>query len=218
MFWLGLGIFLFCSNEFIANEVMKTWEVDPVPLETLDKKYKVAIILGGVIQGDMELQDRAFFSKGADRVYHTVLLYKRGIVEEIFVSGGTGRLIDIGQREAEEIVTILEVMGVNPDKISFESNSRNTHENAIESIKALSGKFSPEDCVLITSASHMRRARACFVKEGFPLDVFSVDIYTHKTRFTPDVLFIPSVGALTKWHKLVKESLGYLAYWVVGYV
>ncbi len=218
MFWLGLGTFLFCSNAFIANEVMKAWEVAPVPIESIEKPYKVGIILGGVIQGDTELKDRAFFSRGADRVYHTAILYKKGLVEHIFVSGGTGRLIDIGQKEAEEIVEVLEVMGVNPEDITYESSSRNTHENAIETIKALAGRYKPEECLLITSASHMRRARACFEKQGFPLDVFSVDIYTHKRHFTPDLLFIPNAGAMVIWHKLVKEWVGYAAYWVMGYV
>ena len=218
MFWLGLGTFLFCSNEFIANEVMKAWEIAPVPIKSIDNPYKVAIILGGVISGDTELKDRAFFARGADRVYHTAILYKKGLVEHIFVSGGTGRLIDIGQKEAEQIVEVLEVMGVNPEDIMYESNSRNTHENAIETIKALAGRYRPEECLLITSANHMRRARACFEKEGFPMDVFSVDIYTHKRRFTPDQLFIPNVGAMVIWHKLVKEWVGYSAYWVVGYI
>ena len=94
-FWLGLGMLLFFSNAFISNEVMRAWEVDPVPLSSINKTYEVGIVLGGVIQGDTKITDRAFFSKGADRIYHAVMLYKRGIIKRIFVSGGTSRIIDI---------------------------------------------------------------------------------------------------------------------------
>ena len=88
-FWLGLGMLLFLSNAFISNEVMRAWEVDPVPFSSITKTYEVGIVLGGIIQGDTEITDRAFFSKGADRIYHASLLYKRGIIKKIFVSHDT---------------------------------------------------------------------------------------------------------------------------------
>ena len=218
MFWLGLGMLLFLTNEFVANEVMRWWEVDPIPFSEVSKKYKVGVVLSGVVKGDTELQDRAFLGKGGDRLYHTVLLYNRGLIERVFVSGGSGRLVDIGQVEAEEIADALVEMGVPREKISYEVNSRNTHENAVETISALEDHVKADECLLITSAHHMRRSRACFAKEGWSMDVFSVDISTHKRRFYPNVLMVPSLGALEKWHRVSKEMVGYVAYWAVGYI
>ena len=63
LFWSGLGLLLLGSNAFIANEAMKLWEVSPVPFESVIKKYKVAVVLSGVVQGDTELKDRAFLGK-----------------------------------------------------------------------------------------------------------------------------------------------------------
>jgi len=217
-FYLGLGMLIFFSNSFIANEVMKAWEVDPIAFESIEKKYEVGVVLGGVILGDTELTDRAFFSKGADRIYHAVLLYKRGLIKKIFVSGGTSRLIDIGQREALQMIDALVGMGVEREDIDFEVVSRNTYENALESKRILGKSYESSDCLLITSAFHMRRALRCFKRVDYGMDGFSVDIYTHKTRFTPDVLFIPSVNALQHWHLLIKEWVGFTAYWVMGYV
>ncbi len=218
-FWLGLGMLLFFSNAFISNEVMRAWEVDPIPLMSITKTYEVGIVLGGIIQGDTELTDRAFFSKGADRIYHASMLYKRGIIKKVFVSGGTGRLIDIGQREGLEMVKALVEMGVKRDDIDFEIVSRNTYENAVEVKKALTKKgILSKECLLITSAFHMRRSEACFRSIDYPANVFSVDIYTHNRRFTPDVLIVPSVNSLVIWHLLVKEWIGYGAYFVMGYV
>ncbi len=217
-FYLGLAMLVFFSNGFISNEVMKAWEIDPIPFSSIEKKYEVGVVLGGIIQGDMEVKDRAFFSKGADRIYHTAMLYKRGIINRVFVSGGSSRLIDIGQREGLEMVEALVEMGVKREHIEYEIISRNTYENALETKKRLETTHASKDCLLITSAFHMRRSQACFEKVNYPMDVFSVDIYSHKTRFTPDVLFIPSNGALGNWHLLVKEWIGFIAYWVVGYV
>ncbi len=198
---------------------MRAWEVDPIPLNLITKTYEVGIVLGGIIQGDTEITDRAFFSKGADRIYHASMLYKRGIIKKIFVSGGTSRIIDIGQREGLEMVKALVEMGVKREDIDLEIISRNTHENAVEIKKALEKKgFRSKECLLITSAFHMRRSEACFRKIGYLTDVFSVDIYTHNRRFTPDVLFVPSVNSLVIWHLLIKEWTGYVAYWLVGYV
>ena len=216
-FYLGLGMLLFFSNAFIANEVMKAWEVDPVPLESIKKEYKLAIVLSGVILGDTEIEDRAFIARG-DRLYHPVLLYKMGKVKQLFASGGTGRLVDIGQREAEEMVKVFENMGVAESDIFFESEARNTHENARESIKWMDGRYKESEVLLITSAFHMRRSHACFKKLGFSPDVFSCDIYTSKRRWSFDRLFIPSVDALRIWHKLIKEWTGMAAYWVAGYI
>jgi len=183
---------LFFSNSFIANEVMKAWEVNPIPFEEMDKDYKLAIVLSGVIIGDTELDDRAFIARGGDRLYHPVKMYKMGLVRRIFATGGSGRLIDVGQREAEQMAEVFEDMGVERNDIDYETESRNTYENAVESIKWMNGKFDESDVILVTSAFHMRRARACFKKLGFNPDVFSCDIFTSKRRRTFDKLFIPS--------------------------
>jgi len=217
-FYLGLAMLIFFSNAFISNEVMKAWEVDPVPLASIEKRYQVGIVLGGAIQGDTEIKDRVFFSRGADRIYHAAMLYKRGIIKRVFVSGGTSRLIDIGQREGLDMVEALVEMGVKREDVDYEIVSRNTYENAVETKKVLEKIYDSRDVVLITSAFHMRRAKACFEKVGYPTDVFSVDIYTHISRYTPDVLFIPSESAFHIWHRLIKEWVGYMAYWVMGYV
>ena len=218
LFWSGLGLLLLGSNAFIANEAMKLWEVSPVPFESVIKKYKVAVVLSGVVQGDTELKDRAFLGKGGDRLYHTLLLYNRGLIERVFITGGSGRLIDVGQIEAKEMAEVLEEMGIPADRIEYETNARNTHENAVETAKFLKKDYRPQECLLITSSYHMRRARASFEKEGFAMDVFSVDIYTHRRRFYPNLFIVPSLGALQKWHVIAKEAVGYAAYWVMGYI
>jgi uncharacterized SAM-binding protein YcdF (DUF218 family) len=99
--------------------------------------------------------------------------------------------------------------------MTVEGASRNTHESAASVGKLLKDDTSQK--LLITSAFHMRRSKACFVKEGIEVDMFPVDFYTHRRRFTFDVLVIPKVDALLVWHKLIKEWVGMIAYKIAGY-
>jgi vancomycin permeability regulator SanA len=91
-FWTGFALLFFFSNAFIANEVMMVWEPDATPYIDMKKRYEYGIVLTGVTSSELTPRDRVYFHKGADRVTHTVQLYKLGIIKKIIVSGGSGRL------------------------------------------------------------------------------------------------------------------------------
>ena len=214
----GLVLLLLFTNEFIANELIKEWEIAPTPFKSINKHYKYGILLSGVTRSAMEPSDRVYFQRGADRVTHSLQLYKLGIIEKILVSGGSGQLIDSDHREADQIASALIMMGVNPNDIVTENKSRNTHESSIE-VKSMLGKeVSPKDCLLVTSAFHMRRSRACFAKVGWPVDTFSTDFLSHKRKFTLDILIVPKIDGLGMWNTMIKEWVGCAAYWVAGYI
>ncbi|HMP99988.1 MAG TPA: YdcF family protein, partial [Cyclobacteriaceae bacterium] len=199
--------------------VMRAWEIKPVTLEEMKyKQYRVGIVLTGVTAIEPELDDRVFFARGADRVAHAVQLYKLGVIQKILISGGTGKLLNPEEGEAMKLLQAFIYMGVPEWAILIESESRNTHESALASKEIIEGTFKPEDCLLITSAFHMRRARACFHKIGWPIDTYSVDVYSSRTNYNFDTLFIPKIDALIRWHKLSKECTGMLAYKIAGYI
>ena len=91
LFWCSFALLLFFSNEFIANEVMRAWEIDATPYATMQEPYTWGIVLTGVTNNDQEPADRVYFSHGADRVTHTVELYKKGLIKKILITGGEGR-------------------------------------------------------------------------------------------------------------------------------
>jgi len=217
LFWIGLALLLFFSNNFIANEVMSAWEVAPTPYAEVKKTYANGIVLTGVTANDKMPDDRVYFQHGADRVVHAVELYKRGIIKRIIVSGGSGSLTTKTRKEADEFFSVMVLMGVPSSDIVIENESRNTHESAIN-VKQLLKDEQESSYLLITSAFHMRRSLACFRKAGFTIDVFSCDFYTHPRYFTPDVLFVPHAEAIMIWQKLFKEWVGMIAYKVAGYI
>ncbi len=214
----GLALLFFFSNEFIANEVMNVWEIKATPFEAMDRTYTYGILLCGAAKKEVGPDDRVYIGSAADRVNHTLQLYKGGYIKKIIISGGSGRLIDIGEKEADDLASLLRLMGVPTEDILVENVSRNTHESAVEVSKMLQSETRPSDCLLITSASHMRRSVACFNKAGWPCTPFSTDFHGHTRKFTFDVLVIPKLEAIIWWQTMLKEWTGYVSYWMVGYI
>ncbi len=213
-------LFFLFTNPFISNELMLWWEVPPVPVDNLDQQYEAAIILSGVTATDKQTSDRVNLHKGADRIMHTVQLYKLGKVKRIIVSGGSGKLLTEDEpTEAEQIKKILLISGVSENDIITEDQSRNTHENALFTAKLLKdNNINDEQLLLVTSAFHMRRALACFSKAGLAPQAYSTDFYSSDRSYTPDATIIPSDKALSTWTTLTKEWTGYFMYKVLGYI
>src|SRR5690349_17417422 len=65
-------LFLF-SNDFLANEAILAWEIKPIAYKDM-APYKLGIVLTGTTIPGLEPNDRIYFSRGADRVTHTVEL------------------------------------------------------------------------------------------------------------------------------------------------
>lgn len=217
-FWIAFGMLFFFSNDFIANEAMKAWELQATAFKDVKKKYELGIVLTGVTSGRRIPDDRVYFQKGADRVTHAVQLYKLGQVKKILISGGSGLLVAPELREADELKKAFLLMGVPDSALLIENVSRNTAESATEVKKMLGDSIKSSDCLLITSAFHMRRSRACFAKAGIPMDTFTTDFYSHPRNFYIDTLIVPQLEGLVLWQKLIKEWVGFTAYWMAGYV
>src|SRR5688572_5164945 len=88
-FWTAFLLLIFFSNDFISNELMRAWEVDTKAFKEM-RQHQVGIVLTGTTQSFIQPDDRIYFSKGADRVTHTIQLYKLGLIKKIIISGGQG--------------------------------------------------------------------------------------------------------------------------------
>jgi uncharacterized SAM-binding protein YcdF (DUF218 family) len=216
---LGIALLLFFSNEFMANEVIAAWELPATPYADIHT-YEAAILLTGVtVPNPNGPADRVYFALGADRLTHTVELYKLGIVKRVIVSGGSGKIVDDGSREALLLKNAMRMMGVPDSVIYTDASSDNTYQNAVESKKIMDKLgLKDEQCLLITSAFHMRRALACFKKAGVTIDYFTCDFRSHPRSFMPNILFVPSLEAIHIWQKMLKEWMGFVAYKLAGYI
>ena len=100
----------------------------------------------------------------------------------------------------------------------FESESKNTYENAVYTKKILDSLNLKGNFLLVTSGYHMPRAMAVFKKAGFTnLSPYITNRSSGLRRFTFDHLFIPNPGALIGLDMLIHEWIGYLTYKLKGY-
>jgi uncharacterized SAM-binding protein YcdF (DUF218 family) len=214
----GIIIFFFFSNGFIFNEFCRHWEVHGTPIEKVGN-YEIGIVLGGMAEYNNDIGVLSI-RRGGDRIWQAISLYKKGKIKKILLSGDNGYLIDKGLHESEQFREVLIQWGIPAEDILIESNSKNTHENALETQKLLSDSFPKvNSCLLITSGSHMRRAMACFKHENVNIVPYSTDLYTGPKRsFYWDQLLVPSVDTFTEWNFLIKEWVGYITYDLVGYI
>jgi len=217
LFFIAFASLLFCSNEFISNEVMRLWELPPTPFVEINRKYEVGILLTGVTKSNFSPDDRVYFQRSSDRVTHTLQLYKLGYIKKILIAGGSGTILQ-RTKEADELSIVLQMMGVPEKDLIIENQSDNTYQSAIAVKKMIENTYPPSDCLLITSGYHMRRSRACFKKAGYDVDTFSVDFLSNKRVFTPDVLLVPKIESIFTWQVLTKEWAGMIAYKLAGYI
>jgi len=211
-----LVAFLFFTNGFIVDEIMRVWEVKPVKIESLTDTYEYGIVLGGITDPEREPRDRLYFKKGADRIIHAIYLYKAGKIKKILFTGGKSKLFEDPERESSPIKGFLTLCGVDENDIVIDNKSRNTHENALFSSQLIDKN---NHHILLTSAFHMRRSLMCFKKVGLNVTPFPCDFNARRDdeRFTFD-LFVPSMEALIGWEILIKEWIGIAAYKLADYI
>jgi uncharacterized SAM-binding protein YcdF (DUF218 family) len=213
---LAFCTFYLFSNSFLLDEVCRWWEIPAVADEAV-KEADAAIILGGMLTYDEKL-DRVQFSYGSDRLLQAIRLYKKGAIKKLFFTGGSGSIVYKHHRESPLVRQYLLTLGIPEEDIIIESESKNTYENAVFSKNILEEKIPREKYLLITSASHMRRAVACFTKQGIAVIPYSADRLSGPRKFTLDHLLIPDAETLFIWNRLIHEWLGYFIYAIAGYL
>lgn len=210
---------MFFTNPLIISLVLRWWEVAPVPYAEIGRPYPIAVVLTGMADLERLPADRLHFTSSVDRINHTIELYKKGLAKEILISGGSGSVLKPELKEAPRLKDYAIAAGVPPQVITVEDNSRNTYENAKFSMDVLKQNgYDKDTFLLVTSAFHMRRAAACFEKENARFVCFSTGYISKPMNWTPHELIVPSLDAMSKWHLLVHEWIGLIAYTLAGYV
>lgn len=214
-------LFVIFTNGFLVNSAMGILEVQSKGNYELERDYGIGILLGGLIhyQSDTNLVN---FNANGDRLFQAIDLYESGRVERLLISSGSGLFQLPSFREAYLIRKYLVGIGIPPEDILIETESRNTYENAVECrkiINGLPGSDLHEPVLLITSASHMRRAAGCFRKQGINVVPYSTTKRTERGRavFHSEKI-LPDPTALAAWKNINHEWVGLLVYKLKGYL
>jgi len=149
------------------------------PVPTLEGHVDGIVTLGGAVDTHItQARGSATLTDAGERITETARLAFRFPDAKIILSGGSDHLVSTEAiTESAVARDLLESIGVAGGRITIEERSRNTCENAIESRK-LAAASGGARWLLVTSASHMPRAVACFDRAGFKIIPYPVDYRT----------------------------------------
>ena len=217
LLWLSICLSILFSNGFVIGKFVALWEVPGTKIDEL-KTYDYGIVLSGMFEYNGTL-DRLSARRGSDRLWQAVHLYHKGKIKRIILSGDSGYVFKEGLHEADQLKRLLIEQNIPASDILIENKSRNTHENAKETVKFLKeGELTSNSFILITSAIHMHRAEACFKKEGLDCATFSTDHYYDPSSSLSINSFVPSAEAFIMWKRMIKEWIGTIMYRLFGYL
>lgn len=212
----SLVVLILFSNRFVFDRTMHVWEINTTQ-EPAAGTYDAIIVLGGMSSYDQEF-DRIQFARGTDRLLQAIKLWKKGVAPKIVFTGGSGSIRNSEIKEGEKIREFLHQAGIPDSVMIYETQSRNTHENATYTKPVLAKEAPGGRYLLVTSAFHMRRSLACFAKEGIPVTPYSVDRYSGPWKFEFDYMFLPTAETLSDWNILFHEWVGCISYKFSGYI
>ncbi|AEQ53853.1 YdcF family protein [Pelagibacterium halotolerans] len=209
----------------IVGLALAAWSpVGPFALGVLENRFPKAalpedvagiIVLGGAVDTHISYdRDALVLNEAGERIVEARILAARYPEADIFLSGGGGHIFDDGTLTESELARrALVDAGVAGERITMEELSRNTCENARETASVL-GKQAEGTWILVTSASHMPRAVACFRTTDLAVLPYPVDY-----RTGPAGAYWPGTASsgLTTTDLAAHEWIGLVSYRLAGF-
>ena len=185
------------------------------PRPDLPAKVAGIIVLGGGMEGAINLVRQGYeLNGGGDRLIEAAILARRFPAAKVVVSGGTGALVLEGLGDAETAPKLFAALGIAPNRLILEKESRNTYENALFT-RRLVTPGPDETWLLVTSAYHMPRSMGLFRKAAFPVLPWPVDYRTSGEEGIGVMRDNPA-NSLQKTTTAIREWLGLIAYKFAG--
>lgn len=209
---LLLAVFGIFSSGLVALGALE----NRFPVPRLDSPVTGMILLGGAVDTHISAErGQNATNEASERITAAAELSRRFPDARIVLSGGASHVL-AAQPLSESAVArqLLIDLGVDGKRIEMEEISRDTCENAKQSL-VLAKPQATETWLLVTSASHMPRAVACFRASGFAIIPYPVD---YRTQGTESVL-TPSksvAGGLAAADLAAHEWIGLAGYWLSG--
>ncbi len=213
MLGTGLILFILCGFFPVGHNLVVYLETRYDLAPALPDRVDGIIVLGGVFDTYIakETQQSAA-TDNIDRMIGFLDLVRKHPRARLVFSGGAGNPLSPLHKEAENVQAFFKTIGLNPERVLYEDNSRNTYENIAFS-KEMLNPDQGEKWVLVTSAYHMPRAGASFLAQGWHIIPYAVDPRTDRQYR----LFAPRFDVSRNFELLelgMKEVLGTLVYYL----
>lgn len=187
----------------------------PVPDGRDLQRYQGIVVLGGALSSPELWQAHAQvgLNDQAERMTEAVALMRRHPHLRLLFTGGNAKISGEGASESERAKVLFDALGVDSSRVSYESASRNTYENALLTA-AVPGVDKTQPWILLTSAFHLPRAMGVFEHAGWNVTAWPVDYRTtaHDSWFDFSLHHGPET-----WQLALHEWLGYAAYRMAGW-
>lgn len=189
---------------------------DRFPQPTISGSVAGIVMLGGAVDTHITGERHSpALNEAGERVTATAELARDYPEARLLLSGGANHLVhDNTPTESQIARDVLVKIGVPESRITVEELSRNTCENGSQSAAVFQTKPG-EQWLLVTSASHMPRAVACFRAAGAKIIPYPVD---YRTRGSADLRRpVATIAAgLATSDLAAHEWLGLLIYRALG--
>jgi len=196
------------STRVVAEFVLASLEhrYPPLTVEAMPSADAI-VVLGGMTRGIVPGTGLTDLDDSVDRLVHGARLFKAGKAPIVILTGGGAEGY---QPESEGMQEFLTFMGIPPANMVLESKSRNTWQNGVNT-KPILNDLGINKILLVTSASHLRRAQAVFENMGVSVIPAATD-YQLIERPASIVDWLPDAAALAMTTKGIKEYLGWWVY------
>lgn len=214
-------VLFFFSNLMVYNFFSGLWTSD-LKVKSEFPEIKIGVVLGGMLIHD-PIHERAHFNENIDRLLQALPLLNEGKLTYLIISGGSGYLRYDEFSEAKELYKYLNQIGVNTERILLETQSNNTYQNALYTTNLIDSVFGlarvNHQVAIFTSALHMKRAKACFKKQGINTFEYATNPIDQKNKkFHWEEMILPRPDVMVLWYNLFHEIIGYVAYNIKGYI
>ncbi|SVD00302.1 uncharacterized protein METZ01_LOCUS353156 [marine metagenome] len=210
-----LFLFLFGSTTLSSNLI-----------GTLEKPYidgindgnataDAVVVLGGYTSGGDEELTGIDARDSFDRILTGVELIREGKADRLFVGGGMYRSNDGRKSEFSVIEPWIKRWDLTDVPIDTLGDSGNTYGES-QAVRKLMDKNGWKTILLVTSASHMKRAEAVFLSSG--VDVTAVACDFDEWPYRGEWNFFPSTGRLKTIQIWMYESAGWMYYRSKGWI
>jgi uncharacterized SAM-binding protein YcdF (DUF218 family) len=184
------------------------------PIDEPPARIDGIIVAGGIVNPVVTHARKQVSVGGAvERLFAMAALAKKYPQAKLIFTGGPGQLLHPDKKEAQAVVPLIRQLGMDPGRVIFEDQSRNTAENVAFSLPLAKPKTG-ETWLLVTSAFHMPRAVGAFRQAGWAVTPYPVDYITRGETEPPlQFNFANGLGSLGG---ALHEYLGLAAYWFSG--
>lgn len=195
------------ATPYVAYKLNKMIAPEPMKLADLNQAQAIVLLGGGVSNNADEYNANAMSNSDTFvRIRYAAYLAKINPDLPIFVSGGA---IDSKDSEASLMKRALVNEFDVENTIYLEPDSKTTSENAKYTARILQ-QYAISNIVLVSSASHMRRASALFQLNGIKVIPAPTGFYSLGFYKLPLLWFVPTASAMVTTSAILHEIYGYL--------